>query len=93
MLKSVTTVEASLYVIVYCGEDTGKLLLNRLHEQAEILPESQGGFRKDGRTIDIIFSVRHFQEEYQKQNMDLSLHDLCRHYQLTQSVVMGFGKL
>ena len=74
MLISVTTIEASLYVIVYCGEDTGKILLNRLHEhldQAEILLENQCGFRKDRRTIDMIFSVRHFQEEYQRQNKDL----------------------
>ena len=74
MLKSVTTIEASLYVFVYCREDTGQILLNRLHEhldQAEILPESPCGFKKDKRTIDMIFSVRHFQEEYQKQNMDL----------------------
>ena len=62
-LQSVTTIEASLYVIVYCGEDTGKILLNRRHEhldQAEIQPESQCGFRKDRRTIYVIFSIKHF---------------------------------
>ena len=68
MLRSVATKQASLYVIVYCGDDSSKIL----HlDQAEVLPESQCGFRKDRRTIDMIFSVRHFQEEYQKQNMDL----------------------
>ena len=74
MLKSMTTIDSSLYVLVYNGKDTGKILLKRLHEyldQAEILPESQSGFRKDRRTIDMIFSVRNSQEEYLKQNMDL----------------------
>ena len=69
MLETVTTIEASLYVIVYCGEDTGKI--HEHLDQAAILPESQCGFRKDKRIIDMVFSVRLFQEEYQKQNMNL----------------------
>ena len=43
MLKSVTSIEASLYCIVHCREDTGQIL-TRLHEyldQAEILPVRQ----------------------------------------------------
>ena len=50
------------------------ILLNNLHEdldQVEILPESQRGFRKDSKPIDMIFSARHFQEKYRKQNMDI----------------------
>ena len=72
---------------VLCGDDSSKIL----HlDQAEVLPESQCEFRKDRRTIDMIFSVRHFQEEYQKQNMDLYI-TFFGHYQLTQSVIMSFG--
>ena len=44
MLKSVTAVEASLYCIVYWREDTGQILLTRLHEyldQVKILRVSQ----------------------------------------------------
>ena len=44
MLKSVTAIEASLYCIVYCQEDTGQIFLTRLHEyldQVEIQPVSQ----------------------------------------------------
>ena len=44
MLKSVTAIEASLYCSDYCQEDTGQILLTRLHEyldQVEILPVSQ----------------------------------------------------
>ena len=76
MLKSVTATEASLYCIVYCREDTGQILLTRLHEhldQAEILPESQCGFKKDRRPKDLILSARHFQQKYQKQNKDLNM--------------------
>ena len=66
MLKSVTFIEASFYCIVYCREDTGQILLTRLHQylvQAEILPVSVR------RQIDMILSVRNFQQKYQKQNM------------------------
>ena len=76
MLKSVTAIETSLYCIVYCREDTGQILLTRLHEyldQAEILPVSQCGLRKARRLIGMIPSARHFQQKYQKQNMDLNM--------------------
>ena len=49
-------------------------LLNRLNEHLEqsgLLPESQCRFRKDRRTIDIIFTARQFQEKCQEQNVDL----------------------
>ena len=64
MLRSVTAIEAFLYCIVYCREDTGQILLTRLYEhldQAEILPESQCGLRKERRPIDMILSAKHFQ--------------------------------
>ena len=76
MLQSVTATEASLYCIVHSREDTGQILLTRLHEhldQTEILPERQCGFRKDRIPIDMILSARHFQQKYQKQNMDLNM--------------------
>ena len=72
--KSVTAIETSLHCIVYYREDTVQILLTRLHEyldQAEILSVSQCGLRKARRPIDMILSARHFQQNYQKQNMDL----------------------
>ena len=36
MLKFVTAIEASLYYIVYCRDDTGQILLTRLHEYLSI---------------------------------------------------------
>ena len=70
MLKHVTALEASFYCIVYWREDTGEILLTRLHEyldQAEIPPV------RIRRPIDMILSVRNFQQKYQKQNMDLNM--------------------
>ena len=61
MLKSVTAIEASLYCIIYCWEDTGQILLTCLHEyldQTEILPVSQCGFRKDRRLIGMTLSIQ-----------------------------------
>ena len=51
-----------------------RVLLNRLNEHLEqsgLLPESQCGFRKDGGTIDMIFTARQLQEKCQEQNVDL----------------------
>ena len=76
MLKSVTAIETSFYCIVFCREDTGQILLTRLHEyldQVEILPVSQYGLRKARWPIGMILSDRHFQQKYQKQNMDLNM--------------------
>ena len=70
MLKSVTAIEASFYCILYCLEDTGQILLTRLHEyldQADILPV------RVRRPVDMILSVKNFQQKYQKQNMDFNL--------------------
>ena len=67
MLKSMTIIDASLYFIVCCWGDTGKIILNRFHEhpdQAEILPEIQCVFRK-GRE-EMILPAGHLQEKYQK---------------------------
>ena len=72
----ITAIETSLYCIVYCREVTGQILLTRLHEyldQVEILPVSQCGLRKARRPIGMILSARHFQQKYQKQNMDLNM--------------------
>ena len=76
MLKSATAIEASLYNIVYCREDTGQMLLTRLHEYlnyAEILQVSQRLFRKTRRPIDMILSARNFLHKCQKQNMDFNM--------------------
>ena len=56
------------------GKVLARALLNRLKEHLEqsgLLPESQCGFRKDRRTIDMIFIARQLQEKCQEQNMDL----------------------
>ena len=56
------------------GNSLARVLLNRLNEhlqQSGLLPESQCGFRKDRRTIDMIFTARQLQEKCQEQNVDL----------------------
>ena len=55
------------------GKVLAVVLLNRLNEHLEsgLLPESQCGFRKDRKTIDIILTTRQLQEKCQEQNMDL----------------------
>ena len=56
------------------GKVLARVLLNRLNEhleQAGLLPKSQCGFRKDRRTIDMIFTARQLQEKCQEQNVDL----------------------
>ena len=56
------------------GKILAKVLLNRLNEHLEqlrFLPESQGGFRKDRGTIDMIFTARQLPEKCQEQNVDL----------------------
>ena len=77
MLKSVTAIETSLYCIVYFWEDTGPILLTRLHkylDQTEILPVSQCGLEKGRMPIGMILSARHLQQEYKKkQNMNLNM--------------------
>ena len=74
--KDVTAIETYFYCIFYCREDTGQILLTRMHEHldhAEILPEIQCGFWEDRRPTDMILSARQFQQKYQKQNTDLSM--------------------
>ena len=66
MLKSVTTIGTS------AGKILAKILLNRLNEHLDqdgLLPESQGGFRKDRGIIEMIFTTRQLQEKC--QNVDL----------------------
>ena len=56
------------------GKVLARILLNRMNEHLEqsgLLPGSQCGFRKDGGTIDMIFTARQLQEKCQEQNMDL----------------------
>ena len=79
------------------GKILAKIILNRLNEhldQAGLLPESQCGFRKDRRTIDMSFTARHLQEKCQEQNVDpyTTLVDLTKAFD-TKSVVMGSGQL
>ena len=61
--------------------------------RSRLLPESKCGFRKDRRTIDMIFTERQLQEKCQEQNMDSTwpLLTLPKHF--AQSVVRVFGKL
>ena len=56
------------------GKLMEKNLLNRLNahlDHAGLLPESQCGFRKDKGKIDIIFTARQIQINWQEQSMDL----------------------
>ena len=51
------------------GKVLAIVLFNRLNEhleQSELLSESQCGFRKDRRTIDMIFTARQIQEKCQE---------------------------
>ena len=51
------------------------ILLNRLslHLTDNVLPESQGGFRAQRSTIDMIFAARHVQEKCREQNLELCM--------------------
>ena len=56
------------------GNSLARVLLKRLNEhlqQSGLLPESQCGFKKDRRTIDMIFTALQLQEKCQEQNVDL----------------------
>ena len=56
------------------GKVLARVLLIRLNEHLEqsgLLLENQCGFRKNRRTIDMIFTARQLQEKCQEQNMDL----------------------
>ena len=77
------------------GKILARVLLNRLNEHLErsrLLPESQCGFRKNGGTIDMIFTARQLQEKCHEQNVDLymTLIDLTKAF---ESVVRDFGKI
>ena len=55
-----------------CGENSGKILLKRLQNIAEvILPESQCGFRRSCSTINMIFTERQLQEKAVEQQQSL----------------------
>ena len=56
------------------GKILARVLLNRLNEHLEqsgLLPESQCGFRKNRRAINMIFTARQFQEKCKEQNVYL----------------------
>ena len=64
-LKSVRIIRAS-FLMSSAGKILARILLNRLNEHLEqsgLLPESQCGFRKDRRTIDMTFTARQLQEK------------------------------
>ena len=72
--KSSTTTEVSL--IATAGKILANSLLNRLNahlDQAELIPESQRGFKKDRGTIYMTFTARQIQEKCHEQNMDLCM--------------------
>ena len=65
---------SGISLLSIAGKILAKNLLNRLNvhlDQAGLIPESQCGFRKDGGTIDMIFTARQLQEKCQEQNVDL----------------------
>lgn len=55
------------------GKIMARILLNRLNQDitAEVLPETQCGFRKGRSTMDMVFSLRQVQDKCQEQNMPL----------------------
>ena len=55
------------------GKALARVLLNHLiiHLERSLLPESQCGFLKECRTIEIVFTARQLQEKCQEQNADL----------------------
>ena len=55
------------------GKALARVLLNHLivHLERGLLPESQCGFQKECRTIDMVFAARQLQEKCQEQNADL----------------------
>ena len=55
------------------GKILSKVILNRLntHLLDETVPESQGGFRQNRGTVDMIFAGRPIQEKRKEQSMDL----------------------
>jgi len=54
------------------GNIYARIILVRLQKLAErVYPESQCGFRAERSTIDMIFSLRQFQEKAREQNMPL----------------------
>ena len=58
------------------------MVLNRLNvnlDQTGPISEIQYGFRKDRRTIDMIFIARQFQEKSQEQNVDLYMATSPKH--------------
>ena len=63
------------------GKILAKILLNHLNvhlDRKRLILESQCGFRKDRGTIDMIFTERQLQEKCHEQNVDRSIHDVCR---------------
>ena len=64
----------AISLLSIAGKILARVLLNRLNEHLErsgLLPESQCGFRKNRRTIDMIFTARQLKEKCQEQNVDL----------------------
>ena len=57
------------------GKILSKAILSRLntHLLDETVPESRCGFRKNRRTVDIIFAARQIQEKCKKYNKDLCM--------------------
>ena len=53
--------------------------LNEYLEQSGILPEIQCGFRKDRKTIGMIFTARQLQEKCHKQYLNMTFVDLPKH--------------
>ena len=63
-----------IFLLSNAGKRLAKILLNRLNVHLDkhgLIPESQCGFRKDKRTIDMIFTARQLQEKCKEQNVDL----------------------
>ncbi|CAM4561369.1 unnamed protein product [Leuciscus chuanchicus] len=71
--KSICGNSRGISLLSVAGKVLTRVMLFRLtkHITERILPESQGGFRKDRPTSDMIFVLRQLQEKAREQNKDL----------------------
>ena len=67
-----TAIISWISVLSIAGKIPPKVILTRLntHLLDETIPESQCGFHKNRRTVDMIFAARKIQEKSKEQNRD-----------------------
>ena len=73
--KSIYDNYRGISLLSIAGKILSKIILNRLniHLLDETVPESQCGFRKNKRTVGMLFTARQIKEKYKEQNTDLHM--------------------